>query len=75
MLSYMCVYICMYVRRCVFMYVRMYVYKCVCMYVYKCVCMYVCVCVCVCIPFLTVGNGSENHSRYLNFEMVEHDMT
>jgi len=65
----MCVYVCMYVYMCVCMYVCM----CMCMYV----CVYVCMCVCMylCIPFLTVGNGSENQSRCLDFDMVGHDIT
>jgi hypothetical protein len=54
-------------------YVCLYVYMYV--LVYKRVCMQVRVCVCVCIPFLTVGNGSENMSRCLDFEMVGHDYT
>ena len=29
----------------------------------------------VCIPFLTVRNGSENHSRCLDFEIVAHEVT
>ena len=78
---YVCMCVCMYVCVCVYMYIYICIY--ICMYVYRCVCIYVSVCVCVCmyisvyvcIPFLTVGDGSENQSRCLDSEMVGHDRT
>ena len=64
---YVGVYVCTYM----YMYISVYVCMHVCLS--TCLCMYVRMY--ICIPSLTVGNGSENQSRCLDFEMAAHDST